>query len=399
MESIRDKVAIIGMGCSKFGENWSKSGDDMLVEAAYEAYEDAGIEPKDVQAAWYGTYMTGLSAQTMAAPLKLSYIPITRVENLCATGSDAFRNACYAVAAGVYDIVLVAGVEKLKDSGYSGLPDSELWMTRFTGSTLRMQYYTPPANFAMMAIRYFDKYGLSPEEGKKVIGQIAVKNHHNGCLAPKAHFQREITLEQAINAPIIAWPLGLYDCCGVSDGAAAAIVTRSDLAKSFRADPVYVKALQISVGPREGHINPAYDYTHIEETYRCGQAAYAEAEIKTPREEISTAEVHDCFTITELTIYEDLQFSPRGEAPEDVASGFFALDGGLPVNTDGGLKCYGHPISASGLRMLYEEYKQLQGKAGPRQVKDAKLGLTHNFGGIPGSGVVSVIIVGNEKSQ
>jgi len=203
-------------------------------------------------------------------------------------------------------------------------------------------------------------------------------------------------MEQVINAPMVAYPLGLYDCCGVSDGAAAAIVTRADMAKRFRADPIYIKSLQICQGPREGFMNPTYDFAHVEETYRGGIAAYAEAGIRNPREEISTAEVHDCFTITELTIMEDLQFSPRGRVKEDIENGTFTLDGKLPVNTDGGLKSFGHPIGASGLRMMYEVYKQLQGKAGPRQIKKPKLGLTHNRGGEPGAATVSVVIAGND---
>lgn len=202
-----------------------------------------------------------------------------------------------------------------------------------------------------------------------------------------------------LNAPIIAWPLGLFDCCGVSDGAAAAIVTRKDLAKDLRPDPVYIKALQIAVGPQEGYINTKYDWAHVEETFRAGEKAYREAGIKKPKEEISIAEVHDCFSITEMVIYEDLQFSKRGRAKDDIESGFFNLDGPLPVNTDGGLKCFGHPIGASGLRMMYEVYKQMQGKAGQRQIKDPTLGLTHNLGGTPGSATISVLIVGNEIDQ
>ena len=356
MGSIKDKVAIIGMGCTKFGENWDKSLNDMIIEAAYEAYEDAGIEPEDIQAAWFGTDSSAWSGYALAAPLKLNFIPVTRVQNECATGSDAFRNACYGVAAGVYEIVLVLGAEKFKDTGYSGLPDAPAATGKGTHisseSTYRNSSFTAPGNFAMMATKYFDKYGLDPEEGKKIIGQIQVKNHYNGSLHPKAHFQREITLEQVLNAPIIAWPLGLYDCCGVSDGAAAAIITRADMAKNFRADPVYVKALQMSVA-RDGIINPNYDFTHVEETCRAGQAAYAEAGIKNPRQEISMAEVHDCFSITELVIMEDLQFSPRGKAGEDVKAGRFELTGEQPINTDGGLKCFGHPLGASGIRMLY----------------------------------------------
>ena len=392
MESIKDKVAIVGMGCVKFGENWDKSLDDMIIDAAYEAYEDAGIGPDDIQAAWFGTTFAGETAQIMAAPLKLPYIPVTRVENACATGSEALRAACYAVAAGVCDVALALGAEKLKDTGFSGLPQTRpiaTWSYRLTTQT-------PPAVFAMMATGYFAKYGLSYKEGKKLLAQIAVKNHHNGTLNPRAHFQREVTIEQVVNAPMIAYPLGLYDCCGVSDGAAAAIVTRADMAKSFRADPIYIKSLQICQGPREGFMNPNFDFAHVEETCRGGAAAYAEAGIRNPREEISTAEVHDCFTITELTIMEDLQFSPRGRVKDDIEAGTFNLDGKLPVNTDGGLKSFGHPIGASGLRMMYEVYKQLQGKAGPRQIKNPRLGLTHNQGGEPGAATVSVVIVGND---
>ncbi|MFC1914724.1 acetyl-CoA acetyltransferase [Chloroflexota bacterium] len=407
MGSIKDKVAIIGMGCTKFGENWNMGLDDMIIEAAYEAYADAGIEPKDIEAGWFGTDSSAWSGYALAAPLKMNFKPFTRVQNECATGSDAFRNACYGVASGAYDVVLALGAEKFKDSGYSGLPDAPVTTGKGTHispfGTYRNASFTAPGNFAMMATKYFDRYGLSPEEGKKVIAQTQVKNHYNGSLHPKAHFQREITLEQAMNAPIIAWPLGLYDCCGVSDGAAAAIVCRADMAKNFRADPIYVKALQMSVA-REGIISTKYDYTHVEETYRAGQAAYAEAGVKNPREEISMAEVHDCFSITELVIMEDLGFSPRGKASEDVWASRFELSGEQPVNTDGGLKCFGHPLGASGIRMLYEEYKQLQGKADTllnpgkpsRQVKNPKLGLTHNLGGIPPSANISVIIVGNE---
>jgi len=392
MNSIKDKVAIIGMGCVKFGENWGQSLEDMIIDAAYEAYQDAGIEAKDIQAAWWGSVFAGETGQILAAPLKLSYIPVTHVENACATGSEAIRAACYAVASGMYDTVLAVGAEKLKDTGYSGLPQTRpiaTWSYRLTTQT-------PAAVFAMMATGYFARWGLTHEEGKKLLAHIAVKNHHNGSLNPKAHFQREITLEQAVNAPMIAYPLGLFDCCGVSDGAAAAIITRADLAKKFRPDPIYIKSVQICQGPREGWVSQAYDFAHVEETYRGGIAAYKEAGIKNPRKEISIAEVHDCFSITELTIMEDLQFSPRGRVKEDIEAKTFTLEGTLPVNTDGGLKCFGHPIGATGIRMLYEVYKQLQGKAGARQVKNPRIGLTHNQGGEPGAATVSVIIAGNE---
>ncbi len=392
MESIKNKVAIVGMGCVRFGENFDKSIDDMLIDAAYEAYEDAGIDPKDIQAAWFGNLWAGHTGQILATPLKLSYIPVTHTENACATGSEALRGACYAVAAGACDIALAIGVEKLKDTGFMGLPQTRPNATW----SYRLSSMTAPAGFALMATRYFAKNNLSIEEGKKLLAQIAVKNHANGALCPKAQFQKEITMEMALKAPMISSPLSLFDCCPVSDGAAAAIVVRADWAKKFRPDPIYVKALQISQGPREGFMSQAYDYAHVEETRRAGAAAYAEAGIKDPATEISCAEVHDCFTITELTIMEDLQFSKEGKAPEDIAAGRYALKGDLPVNTDGGLKCFGHPIGATGLRMMYEVYKQLQGKAEKRQIVNPRIGLTHNQGGEPGAAVVSVAIVGNE---
>lgn len=392
MESIKDRVAIVGMGCVKFGENWEQSLEDMVIDATYEACEDAGIDPKDIEAAWWGSVFAGETGQILAAPLKLPYLPVTHVENACATGSEAIRAAAYAVALGIYDIVIAVGAEKLKDTGYSGLPQTRpiaTWSYRLTTQT-------PAAVFAMMATGYFAKHGLSHEDGKRLLAQIAVKNHHNGSLCPKAHFQQEITLEQALNAPMIAYPLGLFDCCGVSDGAAAAIITRADMAKKFRPDPIYIKSAQICQGPREGWISQDYDFAHVEETYRGGIAAYREAGIKDPRKELSIAEVHDCFSITELTIMEDLQFSPRGHVKEDIEAGTYTLEGELPVNTDGGLKCFGHPIGATGIRMLYEVYKQLQGKADKRQVKNPRLGLTHNQGGEPGAATVSVLIAGNE---
>ena len=233
MDGIKDKVAIIGMGCTKFGELWDKDILDLIVDSAYEAYEDAGIAPEDIQAVWFGNYVTALpgSGQPLSRALKLDYRPVTRVENMCASGSEALRGACYSVAAGVCNIALAVGAEKLKDSGYSGLPDSEMFMSSMgTPNTYRNRSATGPGSFAMMATSYFSKYNLTPEDGKKLLAEIAVKNHHNGTLHPKAHFQREITLEQVLNSPIIAWPLGLFDCCGVSDGGAAAIVTRADMA-------------------------------------------------------------------------------------------------------------------------------------------------------------------------
>jgi len=394
-EGIKDKVAIIGMGCTKFGELWSKGWEDLVIDAYTEAVADAGIERRDIEAVWFGSCFeelySGKNAMPLSEVLKLPFIPVTRVENWCATGSEALRGASYAVASGACDIALALGVEKLKDIGYGGLPAS-------LGMSQRRIHMDPnstaPGLFATMATRYFAKYGLSSEEGKRTLAKISSKSHHNGTMCERAHLRVEVPVETVMKAPIVAWPLGLYDCCGVSDGAAAAIVTRAELAKNFRPDPVYIKALQISVSSGEEWMYTDWDSTWVMPTYHAGGKAYEEAGIKNPREEISMLDPHDCFSITELVIYEDLQISARGRAKEDVDSGFFNLDGQIPCQTDGGLKCFGHPISASGLRMMYEEYKQLQGKCGPRQVKNPKLGLTHNLGGFPPRAICSVCIVG-----
>jgi len=396
VETIKDRVAIVGMGCTKFGERWDMGVEDLLVEAAYEAFEDAGIQPKDIQAAWLGTVFSGVTAITLS-PLGLQYIPMTRVENMCATGTEAVRAASYAVAAGACDIALAIGVEKLKDSGQTGVKGPAIVGDNLDGSSGIGSGFSAPASFAYLGTRYFHQYGLEPDYGKRLLAEIAVKNHYNGSLNPKAHFQNRLTVEQVVRAPIVAWPLGLYDCCGVSDGAAAAIVVRADRAKNFRADPIYIKALAISVGARQGCMRQDYDYVHIEENVIASRAAYDQAGIKAPRKELSLAEVHDCFTCHELILYEDLGFSPRGRAKDDIEAGTFKLTGELPVNTDGGLKCFGHPLGATGLRMMYEVYKQLQDKAGPRQVKNPRLGLTHNLGGNAGMGIGSCVVLGNEK--
>jgi len=388
MESIKDRVAIVGMGCTQFGELWEKGSEDLIVEAAFEAYEDAGIGAKDIQAAWVGTTSSGRTGASLASPLKLHYIPVTRVENACATGMDAFRNAAFAVACGAYDVVLALGFEKLKDTGTGGLGGGGNEM----GHPILGMPYNAPTNFALAATRYFHVYGI----GRETLAKIAAKNHYNGSLTPKAHFHNRITIEQALNAPMVCWPFGLFDCCGVSDGCAAAILTRPELAKKFRVDPIYVKGIGVASAPGMPQYMPGYDYVHWEHTVQASRQAYQQAGITNPRKEINIASVHDCFTMTELLTYEDLGFSQKGHAKEDIDAGRFELGGEQPVNTDGGLKCFGHPIGASGLRMVYEIYKQMQGKCGERQLKvPPERGVTHNIGGAPFT--CSVMVLGREK--
>ncbi|MCW5830639.1 MAG: acetyl-CoA acetyltransferase [Deltaproteobacteria bacterium] len=388
--TIKDRVAVVGMGCSKFGERWESSVEDLLVEAAYEAYESAGIDPKQLEAAWFGTMNSGRAALPLSQSLKLDYIPITRVENMCATGSEAFRNACYAVASGAYDLVMAIGVEKLKDSGYSGLtsamPDSD-------GTEPNL---SAPSAFALLAPAYAAKYGVSTEKMKEVLSRIAMKNHANGALNPKAQFQKAVSMDECLKSPTVASPLGIFDCSGVADGAAAAIICRAEDAHKYNKKPMYVKALTIAAGTGEGALNPDFDFTMINENVRAAKEAYRQAGITDPAKQISMAEVHDCFTPTELVIYEDLGFTARGQGWKDVLDGAFELGGRLPVNPDGGLKSFGHPIGASGLRMLYECWLQFRGEAGKRQLPDPRLAVTHNLGGQPWRCVAFVSVVGKE---
>lgn len=390
MRGIKDKVAIIGMGCTKFSEFWDKSATDLMVEAAYDAYESAGIDPKQIDACWLGTLSSGNSGIMLSGPLKLDYVPITRVENFCASGSEAFRNACYAVASGASDMAMAIGVEKLKDSGYSGLTTSG------PSSDGTEPNISAPGSFALLAPAYFHKYGVDPDVGKEVLSRIAMKNHANGAKNPRAQYRKAVTMEACMKSPKVASPLGVMDCSGVSDGSAAAIIVRAEDAHKYTDKPLYVKALAIVAGPGDGGMDPEYDFTTVRENVRAAELAYTEAGIDNPREQISMAEVHDCFTPTELVIYEDLGFSPRGQGWKDVLDGMFDLDGKLPVNPDGGLKSFGHPIGASGLRMIFENWLQMRGEAGERQIEAPKLGLTHNLGGRPWQCVAYVGVYGSE---
>ena len=373
MGSIKDKTAIIGVGCTAFGEHWEKDHEDLIVEAAYEAMDDAGITPEDIEATWVGNLydFTGLSGAVASEPLKLFGRPTTRVENFCASGMDAFRNACFAVASGAYDVVMACGVEKLMDVGGTGLP-VDMGHPVLRGSSA-------PGMFALTATRSFHEFGWSKED----LAHVAVKNHANGALHPKAHFRREITLEKAMNAPMIAWPLGRFDCCAMSDGAAAVIITRPDIAKSskHKHDYALTKANAMVNDAMLPMYRRSFDFLGFEATRTAARTAYAEAGIKNPLEEIDLAEVHDCFSITEILNIQDLGFCEQGKGAAFVREGQANVDGKLAVNPSGGLKCFGHPIGATGCRMLTEVTKQIQGRAEGAQVKNARLGVAQNLGG------------------
>ena len=395
-QGIKDKVAILGMGCSKFGERWDASPADLMVEAFEECLTDSGIERKDIEAAWFGAgidaFHVGASAMPMAIALRLNYIPVTKVENMCATGTEAFRGAVYAVASGACDIALALGVEKLKDTGYGGLPQR----SRGVENDMYWPNLSAPGAFAQLATGYRARHRLNRQDLKRAMAHVSVKSHANGAKNPKAHLRREITEQQAIDAPYIAEPIGLYDCCGVSDGSACAIVTTPEIARSLGKEHlVAVKALQLAVSNGTESSHESWDGSYLKTTRIAAKRAYDEAGVRKPAEEISMTEVHDCFSITELVTMEDLQLADEGKAVNSVLDGDFDAEGKLPCQIDGGLKCFGHPIGASGLRMIYENYLQLQGRAGARQLPDPKLGLNHNLGGFPHQNICSISMIGH----
>jgi acetyl-CoA C-acetyltransferase len=391
---IADRVAIVGMGCTPFGEHWGKSAEDLLIDAVTGCLASVpAVSQDDVDAYWLGTLGSGQSGLTLSRALATGYKPVTRVENYCASGSESFRNACYAVASGAYDVVMATGVEKLKDSGFSGLlrgdPPGD-----GTASELSM---TAPAAFSMLDPAYCARYGVDPADMRAAMTHVAWKNHVNGARNPKAQFRAEVPKEKIEAAPKVAGRLGVFDCSGVSDGAAAALIVRTEDAPRYTDRPVYVKALSLVAGPAMGALDPDYDYTTFPEVVRSVEDAYAQAGVTDPRRQISLAEVHDCFTPTELVLMEDMGFSDRGQAWKDILAGDFELAGRLPINPDGGLKSFGHPVGASGLRMLYEAWLQFRGEAGDRQLDHPRLAMTHNLGGRPGSCVSFVSLVGGER--
>jgi acetyl-CoA C-acetyltransferase len=389
---IKDRVAIIGMGCTRFGEHWDKGVDELIVEAARDTFASAGTTKEDVDAYWFGTAQSGMSGIALARPLGLEGKPVTRVENYCATGSEALRQAVYAVASGAYDSAMALGVEKVKDAGYQGLnavPIPGDGTARALGAA---------AMFSMIAPAYAQKYGVSLGDMKTAMARVASKNHHNGARNERAQFRKEMSVERLCSMPAVAGGLSVFDCAGVADGAAAAIVVRAEDAHRYTDKPLLVKALSLVAGNGSGLGDPDYDYTTFPEIVAAAADAYAQAGITAPRSELAMAEVHDCFTPTEIVLMEDLGLAERGTAWKEVLAGTFDLDGEVPVNPDGGLKAFGHPVGASGLRMMFEAWLQLRGEA-PEERRistygSRSLALTHNLGGYPGEMVGFVSIVG-----
>ncbi len=391
--SIAGKVAIIGVGITKFGELFEQSYNDLVVEAAFEAYQDAGVSGDDIEAAWLGTYLPlgwgfdGTGGPSLAEALNLYPKPVSRVSNYCTTGMEAVRMAAMAVASGMHDVVLAVGAEKMRE-----VPPRGSLVAQHV-EKLHPMYSkgrTAPGSFAVLARRYFEEFGADKED----LAEVAVKNHYHGSLNPRAHFRKEITKEQVLKAPPVTEPLGLYDCCPTTDGAAAIVLCRADLAEKRFAKKDYVLIDGMGLSCATGYIttafNPRFSFIGFEATQEAARQAYEQSGVTNPREEIDVAEVHDCFTITEILNYEDLGFVKKGEGPDFVKSGASRLGGELPVNTSGGLKSCGHPIGATGARVVADLTHQLLGRCGDRQVKGAKRALGHTLGG---PGAVSSVFV------
>ena len=379
-------VAVIGVGLTRFGELWNKSFRKLIAEAGSKAILDANIEGKDIDALYIGSMSSGRFVNQEhigalvadASGFSQIHIPATRVEGACASGGLAVREGYLSIASGINDIVVVGGVEKMNDVGGSEATEilataSDQEWEAFFGTTF-------PGIYAMIATRHMHEYGTTKEQ----LAQVAVKNHANGALNPYAHYQSPISLESAINATTVAYPLGLLDCSPVSDGAASIVLCAAENATKYTDKPV--KIIGSGQASDALALHGRRDICTLDATVYAAKMAYKQANLSS--KDIDFAEVHDCFTIAEICAIEDLGFVEKGKGGKAIDNKITTLDGSLPVNTSGGLKAKGHPVGATGVAQIVELTMQLRGDAGKRQVKDAQRGLAHNIGG---SGATCVI--------
>lgn len=381
------RVAIVGVGMSKFGEEWTRGFRDMLIEAGTRALEDAHLSGAEIDAMYVGTMAPGsLVGQEHVGALVADYmgltpIPATRVEAACASGGAALRQGYMAVASGMHDCVAVGGVEKMTDtpgnevaSALGGAGDQE-WEL-FMGATF-------PAIYALMARRHMFEYGTTQEQ----MAHVAVKNHANAAKNKYAHFQNEITLQTVLESKIVSSPLKLFDCSPITDGAAVVVLMPYELAKKHSEIPIEISASAQASDRLALHSRKSM--SELKATQIAAKKAYEMAGVKP--HQIDVAEVHDCFTIAEIMAIEDLGFFPKGQGGKASEEGKTALGGEIPINTSGGLKGCGHPVGATGIKQAVEITWQLRGQAGARQVKDAKIGLTHNVGGSGATAIVHIM--------
>jgi len=381
-------AAIVSVGLSKFGRRQGVYARELFAEAALEAFGRLkNFEPgKDIKAAFIGQMSESYEHQSHTAPMAASWAgllpaPAIRVEDACASSGAALRCGIMAIKSGMFDIVLVGGVEKMTNQ-----PTPEVTGILATAADYPFEQWngmTFPGLFALMATSHMNEYGTTEEQ----LAQVAVKNHKNGALNPKAHMQKEITLDEAMKSRVVSWPLKLYDCSLITDGASCVILTQPKLAKKLTDHYVHI----IGTGQQEDTfcLHERESLTTVKAAKAAAQEAYKMANLK-PKD-IQVAEVHDCFTISEIIAYEDLGFCRPGQGGKFVDSGTPSLSGSLPINTSGGLKSKGHPVGATGTAQIAELYLQLTGQADRRQVKDAEIGLAHNLGGSGATAVVHIL--------
>jgi len=382
-------VAVIGVGLTKFGELWDKSFRQLIAEAGSKAILDAGISGKDIDALYVGSMSSGrfIGQEHIGALVAdcsgFSYlhIPSTRVEGACASGGLAVRQGYLSIASGLNDIVVIGGIEKMNDVG--GVSATETLATAADQEWEAFFGATFPGLYAMIATRHMHEYGTTKEQ----LAQVAVKNHANGALNPYAQYQREITLEQALNSTMVAYPLGLMDCSPVTDGSASVVLCAAEKAKEYTDKPV--KIIGSGQGSDTLALHSRRDICTLDATVHAAKMAYKQANLTV--KDINVAEVHDCFTIAEICAIEDLGFVKKGEGGKAVENKITTLDGEIPVNTSGGLKSKGHPVGATGVAQIVEITQQLRGQADRRQVKDARIGLAHNIGGSGATCVVNIL--------
>lgn len=382
-------VAIIGTGCTKFGELWDRSLRDIFVEAGVSAIVDAGIQGEEIDGLYMGNMSGGrfveqehvgsLIADYAGLASKL-HVPATRVEAACASGGLALRQGILAVASGYADIIVAAGGEKMTDVDLDTATDAlaaaaDREWEGIMGATF-------PGLYAMIARLHMHTYGTTPEQ----MAAVSVKNHHNGTMNPIAQFKSEITIDTVLQSNMVADPLHMFDCSPISDGAAAVVLAPADVARKYTDTPVYVKATTQASSPISLHDRA--DITTLDASVVAAQRAYKMAGL-TP-DDIDLVEVHDCFTIAEICAIEDLGFFEKGDGGRASEDGETAIGSRIPVNTSGGLKACGHPVGATGIKQAVEITEQLRGTAGKSQVDGAGIGMTHNVGGSGGTAVVHI---------
>lgn len=360
------KVAVIGVGMTTFGKLRDQSIEELGVRAAYDAIKDAGINPKDIQTAYSGMVGTGRDCigQRILKDIGITKIPMTRVEDACASGSCAVREAWISIISGLYDVALAIGVEKLTDAGPSGLAARGRSLEATVG-------FQPSGWWAMRARRHMHEHGTTIEQ----LAKISVKNHANGCLNPRSQYHRKFSLDEVIQSDMVAEPLTLYQACPISDGGAAVVLCSEEIARKYTVNPIYIAASVLT----SGNFEPQGDLTINDLERRAGKQAFEMAGLGS--EDLDLAEVHDCFTIAEVIRCENLGLCKQGEYAQLLDGGKWNLGGALPINTSGGLLAKGHPIGATGVAQICELVWQLRGEAGARQVPGAKAGLAHCSGG------------------